>query len=205
MKKVLAIIIAVVLVFALSATAFAAASDRAREVTGENNGKALGIEKQEKTRERLRELFAMYYPEGLEDLDEIQEDHREFHEEAKEDREELQGKIRDAYEEIKAAVEAGDLTRREAHVQIINLRMDIRSMRNEFDEVLLEKIEAQAPVHDRMAEIREEIKLLLAIDPVDADAIEALLIETLGLLELHLENDIYFHGLFQDIAESYGY
>ena len=205
MKKVITIIIAVVMVFALSATAFAAASDRAKEVTGDNNGKALGIEKQERNNERLRELFAKYFSEGLEKLDEIQEDHREFHEEAKEDREELQEAIRADFDEIKSAVESGDLTRREGHIQIINLRMDIRSMRNEMDEVILEKIDAQAPVHDRLAEIREEIKGLLSTDPIDADAIAVLLEESLGLFETHLENDIYYHGLCQDIAESYGY
>jgi len=205
MKKVITIIIAVVMVFALSATVFAAAGDRAKEVTRENNGKALGIEKQERSGDRLRELFVKYFSEGLEKLDEIQEDHREFHEEAKEDREDLQEAIRADFEEIKSAVESGDLTRREGHIKIINLRMDIRSMRNEMDEALLEKISAQAPVHDRLAEVREEIKGLLATEPIDEDAIAVLLEESLGLFEIHLENDIYYHGLFQDIAESYGY
>ena len=204
MKKIITIIIAIVLVFAISATAFAA-SNRAKEVTGENPGKANGIEKQERNNERLRELFATYYPEGLEILDVIQEEHREFHEEAKEDREELREAIRADFEAIKEAVESGAITPREGRVQSINLRMDIRNMKNEMDEVLLEKIEAQAPVHDRLVEIKMEIKMIMETDPIDAEAIMELLVETLGLLQQHLDNDIYYHGLFMDIAESYGY
>lgn len=205
MKKVISIISAVVLVFAISVTAFAAASDRAKEVTSENNGKAVGIEKQENNREMLRELFAIYYPEGIETLDEIQAEHREFHEQAREEREELREEINADFDKIREAVENGDLTRREGYVQIINLRMDIRLMRNEFDEVLLEKIDAQAPVNDRLAEVRQEIRGLLETEPIDADAISVLLAETLDLLQTHLENDMYYHGLFQDVAASYGY
>ena len=204
-KKAITIMIALVLVFTVSASAFAAASDRAKEVTDENNGRALGIEKQEGDGERLKELFATYFPDGLDALEAHQEAHKDFHETAKAENEAIREAVRADFEAIKDAVEDGSLTKREGKVQTINLRMDIRNMRNEIDLVLLDKIDAQAPVHDRLAEIRQEIKSLLETDPVDGDAIALLLEESLGLFEEHLENDIYYHGLMMDAAASYGY
>ena len=205
MKKILIIVLALALVIGISATTFAEASDRAKEVTEENKGKALGIEKQEERDGRLMKLFELYFPEGVEDLKEVREEHVAFHEQAKSDFEALREAIKADFDEIKAAVESGELSRREGQVLIINLRMEIRLMRNEIDEVNLAKIEAQGPVHDRILEIKEEIKVLLSVDPVDEDAMKALLIESLGLFETHLDNDIYFHGLKVDIAAAYGY
>ncbi len=62
MKKVLVIVIAVVLVFTVSITAFAATGEREKEVIGENKGAAVDVENREERTEKLRELFADYHP-----------------------------------------------------------------------------------------------------------------------------------------------
>ncbi|MCK5759370.1 MAG: hypothetical protein KAH14_09790 [Clostridiales bacterium] len=205
MKKILILAVALIMVLAVSVTAFAATGETEKKVVSESKRDSLALENQEGRGERLRALFTEYFEEGLDELIEVQEAHISFHENVKVYREEVKNAIAADFEAIKAAVESEDLTRREGRVELIELRMSIRNMRNEIDEVLLQKIEAQAPVHDRMVEVKDEVKTLLEADPVDADAVKFLLEETLSLLSLHLGNDELYHGLFVDIAIGYGY
>ena len=203
-KKILIIAAVVVLALSVSAVALADTSGT-RDI---ENGKALGLEKQEQRETAGRliyRLFNKYYPEGLETLLETREAHREFHEEAREDREELAQAIREAREEIKEALEKGDIDRVEARRLFGQLKSDVEAMKSEFAEVRDEKRAAQEPIRERLAEIRSELKVLLGEDPVDGDSVKALLEESLGLFIQHLDNDIYYHGIFLGIAESYGF
>ena len=205
MKKVLIIAVALVMVFAVSVTAFAATGETEKRVVDESKRDALTSKNPEDRGERLRALFTEYYEEGLDELIEYQDTHISFHEAAKTYKEELKITIKTDFDAIKASVESGDLTKREGRVESIELRMSIRNMRNEIDEVLLTKIEAQTPVHDRLVEVKGEVKALLEADPVDADAVKLLLEETFSLLSSHLGNDTLYHGMFVDVAESHGY
>lgn len=205
MKKVLVIAIAVVLVFAVSITAFAAPGNADSEATVEKTEMAEKEISAEDRAEKLKALFVTYYEDGVEELDEIQAAHISFHENAKLDREALRAAVEAERGAIKAAIESGDLTKREGRVEFIELRIGIRDMRNDVDELLLDKIEAQAPVHDRMIEVRTEMKALLETEPVDSESIQVLLVETLSLLTSHLENDQLYHGLFMDAVAGYGF
>ncbi len=200
MKKVLIVVLALALVISFSITAFA---DETVEPKPEK--RQLAAQEREDRLNRVTHLFEEYYPEGLETFLELHENHKEFHEQAATDREMHIAAVRADFDEIRAAVESGELTRREGQVQIIELRIKIRTMRNELAVVRLEKIAVQGPLFDGMLEIREEIRTLLVTDPIDGEAIAVLLAESLENLAAHVENDIHYHSIFLDIAEGYGY
>ncbi len=193
------------MVFAVSITAFAATGETDKKVVDESKRDALASENQVERGQRLRALFTEYNEEGLDELIEVQDAHMSFHENVKAYREEVKIATKADFDAIRAAVESGDLTRREGRVELIELRMSIRNMRNEIDEVLLQKIEVQAPIHDRIVEVKDEVKALLEADPVDADAVKLLLEETLSLLSSHLGNDELYHGMIVDIIVGYEY
>jgi hypothetical protein len=203
-KKVLIVISVVVLVLSVSIGVLAD-TDETKE---RKNGKALGTEKQEQAErngERIIGLFEEYYPEGLEELIENREAHVEFHEGAKEAREELAAEIKEAKDEIKEDLDNGEITRIEARRMLVQFRYDVENMKTDFMEVLEQKKTAQEPFRERLNEIREELKVLLTTEPVDAVAVKGLLEENLGLFKQHLENDIYYFDMIGTIAESYGF
>lgn len=200
MKKYLIVTMVLVLVLGLSVTALAAGAERNPELKAR-----ITEEQRDDIQAKRMGLFETYYPEGLQEFLELQEEHKAFHEGALADREALKTSIQASFEAIKAAVESGEITMREGRVQFIELRMEVRTMRNEMDLVRLDKIADQAAGHDRMMEIREEVKALLAEEPVDSDAIAMLLAETLDILRTHIDSDVYYHGLMLDIAASHGF
>lgn len=208
MKKFLIVTMALVLVLGLSVTALAAGAESRQEARGKLAG-----EQRERLTEEQREiiqakrigLFETYYQDGVEDFLALQDEHKEFHIGAQADREELKEAIKSSFVAIKAAVENGDISKRDGRVEFIELKIKIRTMRNEMDLVRLDKIADQAAGNDRMMEIREEVKTLLAAEPVDSDAVALLLAESLELLRAHIDSDIYYHGLMLGIAEAYGF
>lgn len=203
-KKILVIAMVVVLVLSVSAGVFAASSemvDKAKVLAGSETRR----EKIEKTQRRLMHLFEEYYPEGVEELDSVWQEHREFHLSALEDREEMIEAIREDHKEIEDALESGEIEKTEARGLYKELKDNIAAMRAEFSLVAEEKKSAQLEVRDRMTEIKDEIRALLEGDEVDSTAVNALLFETLGLFEQHLDNDILYHNQFEEIASNYGY
>lgn len=200
MKKFLIVSIALILVMGVSVTAIAAGVEKRPEMKVQ-----LSDEQREVIQEKRMELFETYYPEGVEEFLALQEEHKAFHIGAKNDKEALIASIRASFEEIRTLVENGDISRRDGRVQFIELKIEVRTMKNEMDLVRLDKIADQSADQDRMKEIREEVKTLLSADPVDSDAVSQLLAESLELLKNHIDSDIYYHNLILGIAASYGY
>jgi len=205
-KKVIVIATVLVLVLSLSAGVLAAsvgtvANEKEKIIAGSEARR----EQIEKTQRRVMHLFNEYYPEGVEELESVWEAHREFHKSALEDRQEMIEAIREDREEIKSAFESGEIDKAEARSLFNEHRDNVEAMRAEFSLVAEEKKAVQQEVRDNIMEIRDEIRALLEEEEVDETAIAGLLEETLGLFGQHLENDILYHGQFQEIASNYGY
>lgn len=203
MKKKVLIILIVVVVMSLSAGAIAFAAET-KEPTKQDK-QELRVERAEKRFLRLSSLFETYYPEGVDALVDNREAHIEFHESAKADREELRAGIKEMFTEIKESFENGDINKTEARTQIVALKSSIEEMRAEFKVVVEEKQAAQSVVKDSLIVLRDEMKVLLQADEVDAIRVKEILKSTFPLLQQHVENDVFYHGQFLDIVEQYGF
>ena len=205
-KKIFVIVLAIVMIVSISAGVMAATGNS--DTLGKGRNAEEELTRQEKiarAHRRMMYMFNEYYPEGVEGLLEVWEDHREFHEGAWENRQAIIEAMKEDREEIKALYESGEIDRAEARRLIAELRGNITAMRTEFSDVTEEKQAAQQLVRDRLEEVREEIKGLLDSEEVDAEAIQELLVETLELLNQHVENDVLFHTQYLEIAAYYGY
>jgi len=148
-------------------------------------------------------LFETYYPEGLDEFEALQAEHRAFHEGQSAIREAHKATIDAMKEDIKSemiairtALEAGEITEEDAASQRAEIRSGIEEHRAEMlitktaiDEILSNKQSEVDAIKALNVENRAVIQAALASDPIDTAAIISGLQTVTDLLEEHIAVD----------------
>lgn len=195
MKK--SIILMLVVVMSLSMSVFVSASTVEEKTvnTSESDNKSKG--------EGIISLFENYYTEGLIEYEELKAEHYLFHETQEIKREELKDlreisilDFKDKFQVIKMALNLGELTRKEAFVQISELKAEgeekriiAKAINAEIQTILEAKTLEVNEIKDLMVENRLIIQTEIANDPVDEIAIADALAIHLDLLRQHITID----------------
>lgn len=210
MKKTLAILMTLTLIFACSATAFAApenTSGTRPSVEGEGRDRPHSIDN----------LYETYYPEGIETHSSLVAEHEAFHTSRDAIKAEHQAQVEADKAEIKAEVdairsdlEAGLISEEEAQALMGAIRSDIEAkkaeldaLRAELEVILAEKQAANDALKAQREANRAAIIAALQSNPVDGDAIASALASGLDLLRQHIDLDYYYADQIDAILGSY--
>lgn len=193
MKKILVLC----LVFALAISSGAA-------VFAEEHVKKDGEERivtKEQREERLLNLFESYNPDGLEVYLDFKAGHKAFHENAEVIKQAFRDKNLAERLALRAQVANGEITKDEAKAIMEAKKETLLPIKEEVKSLLESKKEDALLIRESLKSIKDSLKVALSQDSIDSALVVELLDDLLLQLNAHLDMDIYYFDLIQDVIQ----
>jgi chromosome segregation ATPase len=195
MKKLLSMVLVLVMVLSMTTLVFAEENENfpKERLTQEERG-----EKPVQRGERVIHLFETYYPEMLEDILALQDEHQSFHDMTLAEREAMKASVKEEIANLREQLQNEEITFEEFKAIIETFKAEKEALKAEIEPIIeAKKAEAEG--------IRESIKSVFESIKASLDAgneeIQPLLDQLYTLMASHVDMDYYYYDLVHEVIE----